>query len=227
MRTMLASGLAVSALASSARAESPPNAEVNRPGADWVEIALVTDEPHVSLYAKEPRKVVVDDEVGDSWAFVCDAPCGLRVDPRHAYRVMGDTLVPSIEFNLAPGAGRVALRVHPAHTGTHAIGTVLAASGALVAFAGVLFFLVDAVEHAAGDALGSQSATAQSDLYGSASMYGNIGIGLVATGAVLGATSLIFLLSGKTGLTPTDMPRPKAAADRTDGVRVIPLGFAF
>jgi hypothetical protein len=216
------------AFVSSVRAQAQPDA-THGPGvgSDWVEITLVTDEPHLGLYAREPGKVTLGDEVGDSWAFVCAAPCGVRVDPRFTYRVMGDKIVPSIHFNLAPGAGHVALEVHPTRPGSHTVGAVLAVTGAVLAFGGVLMLLADAVESSVANGLGGESGAAESELSASAKTYGNIGIGLVAAGAVLGATSLIFLLSGKTNLTPTDVSSPKTTAHRVEGLHAIPFGFAF
>jgi hypothetical protein len=140
---------------------------------------------------------------------------------------MGDAIVPSIHFNLAPGSGHVALQVHPTRTGTHTIGAVLAGTGAFAAFAGVLLLVVDVVLHSVANGIGSESAVAQSQLNGSADTYGNIGIGLVAGGAVLGATSLLFLLAGKTDLTPADGARPRTAQGGAAGIQAIPFGFAF
>lgn len=234
---------ATTVLASSARAQSQPDttplsdakpssdvkpASDARPeiAADWVEITIVTDEPHLGLYAREPRKVTVGDDMGDSWSFVCDAPCGVRVDPRRTYRVMGEGIVPSIHFNLAPGAGHVALQVHPSRPGTHTFGAVLAVTGVVAALGGTLMFLVDMLLNSVANGISSESATGQSQLSGSASTYGNIGIGFLAAGGVLVATSLIFLLSGETGLTPADGPRPKTSSS-TAGIHPIPLGFAF
>jgi hypothetical protein len=222
---MWMAGLAAMALVSSANAQSQPKPPVA--DADWVELTLVTDEPHLSLYAREPRKVTVDDEMGDSWIFVCDAPCGVRVDPRRTYRVMGESIVPSIPFNLAPGSGRVALQVHPTRPGTHTVGGVLAATGAIAVLGGVLLLLVDVVLHSVADGIGSESAQAQSQLNGSADTYRNIGIGFLAGGAVFGATSLLFLLAGKTDLTPAEVTPARPHADRSDGIRAIPFGFAF
>jgi hypothetical protein len=41
------------------------------------------------------------------WERVCVAPCGLRVDPRYAYRVSGDGLVPTAAFSVPRSVARV------------------------------------------------------------------------------------------------------------------------
>ena len=238
IQTTLTAMLAAMVFASSARAQPPSDAKPSsdiKPAsearlevaADWVEITIVTDEPHLSLYAREPRKVTVGDDMGDSWSFVCDAPCGIRIDPRRTYRVMGEGIVPSIHFNLAPGAGRVALQVHPSRPGTRTFGAVLAVTGVVAALGGTLMFVVDMLLNSVANGIASESTTAQGELSGSASTYGNIGIGFLAAGGVLAATSLIFLLSGETGLTPAESQRPKTTANSGSGIRPIPFGFAF
>src|SRR6202034_3851587 len=113
---------------------------------DWVTVTLRTDDLRASLYVKEPgRLVVVGSEPSEAWTFVCKAPCGQRVDPRKVYRVMGERLQPSKEFDLAPGSGAVSLDVEPHLRSTRTVGTVVAytglasiAMGAVVLLAGVI-----------------------------------------------------------------------------------------
>jgi hypothetical protein len=214
---------------------SPTPAQVTTPVAtskpppplvtDWVELTLVTDDPHVALYAKEPRKVAVGDNVVDGWSFVCQKPCGLRVDPRRAYRVMGESLTPSVEFNLAPGSGRVALDVHPRHPPLPAVTGVLATAGAVSALGGVLMLLLDLAEHGAADALGGSSPSAKDKLDKRADTYGDIGAGMLVGGALLGGAAIVYLLTaGKTELAPAASTTKKA---RADGNRPLRLGFSF
>jgi hypothetical protein len=218
------------------RPETHPDPKPAPAADDWVEIRLVTEAPGVALYAKESRKVTMGEEMGDGWAFACAAPCNERVDPRLTYRVMGEGIIPSIDFHLAPGAGRVSLRVRPARRNSTAPGDFVAVTGALGAFAGVLMFLLDIAEHtaanaehAAANASGAASAganaanAAQASLQANANTYGNIGVGLVAAGVVLGASAILLLRSGTTNLTPI----ASGSAAGTATIRLVPGGFAF
>jgi hypothetical protein len=213
-----------------APAGPPPEANRDAVGDDWVEISLVTDAPGVMLYAKDPRKVTIGNEVADSWIWTCNAPCDERVDPRRTYRVMGDGIIPSIEFHLAPHAGRVALQVSPARQSSRTIAGVLAALGATSALAGVLSLLVDVAERGAAGAVPSGSMDAQAKLLSSATSYENIGIGFLVVGAAMEVGSLVFLLTSKTGLAPA-ASHPSGAApprgNQTGGIRFIPGGVAF
>ncbi len=225
----LAASLVVIALAAPAAAQQQPPLAPATPDVppDWVEIGLVTDQPGIALYGKETRKVTLDDRVADSWAFACKAPCNERVDPRLTYRVMGDDIVPSIEFHLAPGSSPVTLRVHPAKRGSNStLGGVFAVLGASSAFAGVLLLILDAAEHEAADAAGSASPDTRNQLQGRADTFGDIGIGLLAAGALIGTGAVFLLQSGKTDLVPvTDAERAHAAAGSR--IRLIPGGFSF
>jgi hypothetical protein len=213
--------------AAASASPSAPEPRLSISDGDWVALTLVGDDPHLALYAKEPRKVTVKDDVGDSWSFVCLAPCGQRVDPRRTYRVLGESLVPSVEFNLAPGSGRVALRVHARHPNSTAVTAVLASTGGVAALGGVLLLLLDLAEHGAADALGSASASAKKKLDGSADTYGDVGGGLLVGGVVLGGAALAYLLTaGKTELSPATAA-DQTHAVRNEGVHAIPFGFSF
>jgi hypothetical protein len=197
-------------------------------GADWVAVTLSSDDPRAALYAKEPRKVGIGDEVADSWSFVCLAPCGDRVDPQKAYRVMGEALVPSIEFNVAPGSGSIAVLVRARHPASRAVTTTLAIAGTGSAIGGVLLLLVDLVEHGAGSAIASGSASAKKKLLSGADTYGDVGAGLLLGGVALGGAALVYLATvGKTELAPAGATTERAHAGNGDGIRFFPLGFSF
>jgi hypothetical protein len=216
-------------LASSGIGRSQPAAkpETSTPagGTDWVEIGLVTDEPGVALYSKETRKVTLGDQVADSWALACAAPCNERVDPRLTYRVMGDDILPSIDFHLSPGSAPVILRVTPARHNHGALGEILALSGGVTGLAGVLLLLLDIAEHEAANAVGSGSPDAQTKLQGRANAYGEIGVGFVGAGVVLGVSAFFVLQSGTTDLAP--IAAGSQARHAPPGIRLIPGGFAF
>jgi hypothetical protein len=219
----LVASLVTLALGRSAGAQQSPPA----PTADWVTITLVSDDPHAALYAKEPRKTTIGDTVADSWSFVCLAPCGQRADPQHAYRVMGESLVPSIEFNLAPGSGSVALRVHGRQPASPAVTGTLAVAGGISGLGGVLMLLLDLAEHGAADSLGSGT-SAKTKLDGKADTYGDVGAGMLVGGVVLGTSALVYLLTaGRTELAPVGATTEKAHAESEHGVRLIPFGIAF
>jgi hypothetical protein len=205
-------------------APKPPLAQVLLPGADWVAVTLAADEPHVGLYAKEPRQLGVGDAVVDGWSFVCAAPCGDRVDPSRKYRVMGESIVPSIEFNVAPGSGSIALDVHARRPRSSAVTATLAVSGTVSGVGGVLLLLVDVVEHGAAGALGSGSASAKNKLDGTADTFGDVGAGMLVGGVVLGTAALLyFATGGKTDLAPSGETTRKSNAQ----VRLIPFGISF
>ena len=221
-RTTWAAVLAAATLTRSAAAQSSPEV-TPAPGADWVQLTLAADDPKASVYAREPRRVTVGDEVAESWTLVCPAPCNQRLDPRLTYRVLGEGIVPSVEFNLAPGSGRVALAAQATHRSTRSAGAGLAITAAAVAGASLLLLLLDFVERGAADAVAASSPDAQSQLVARATTYEDLGLGLAAGAAVLGATSLFFLLTGKTQLTPIAPDAPSRAAT----LRLSPAGLAF
>jgi hypothetical protein len=211
-----------------------PEAKNEAAGEDWVEISLVASEPGLMLYAKDPRKITMGDQVADAWVWRCNAPCNERVDPRFTYRVMGEGILPSIEFHVAPNAGRVALQVSPAKQSSRTIAGALTVLGATSALAGVLSILVDVAERGAAGAVPAEMSGAKSSLYNSATSYENIGIGFITAGLVMEAGALVVLLTSKTNLTPiaahtgwAPMPARGNASAEKSGVRLIPGGFAF
>jgi hypothetical protein len=226
---ILCAGLVLSS-SRDVRAQPTAKPEPAKPAtdADGVEISLVTDEPGVALYSKETRKVTVGNHVAESWTLACTAPCNERVDPRLTYRVMGDDIIPSVEFHLAPGAPPVTLRVTPARPNHGAVGEVLAVSAGVTGLASVLLLLLDIAEHEAADAVGSGSADAQAKLQGRANTYGNIGVGFLGAGVVLGVTAFFLLQSGTTDLAPIAPASAGSQARREpSGIRLVPGGFAF
>jgi hypothetical protein len=198
------------------------------PPPDGVAISLITDDPRVGLYAKETRKAIVHDEVVDSWEFVCKAPCDQRVDPHRIYRVMGDGIIPSKDFNLAPGSPKVTLRVSPASHGTRVAGAVLASVGSVFVATAALLFLFEATASSAADALGTSSygVAAQSQLESTSNYYEILGISFLAVGLAACVTSLIVVLSSNTGLDPV-RSSPHARTRSLSGPRLIPGGFTF
>jgi hypothetical protein len=195
---------------------------------DAVEISLVTDDRRLGLYAKETRKITLHDEVADSWEFVCKAPCDTRVDPHRIYRVMGDGIVPSDDFNLAPGSGKVTLRVNPASHGTRVAVAAVASIGSVLLLSSGVLFLFEATANSAATALGttSEGASAQSQLQSTASVYEIMGISFLAIGVVACVTALVLTFTSHTGLEPVG-PSQHARRTSSSGPRLIPGGFTF
>ena len=206
------------------RAPAPPPAPAPAVAADWVAVTLQSDDPHAALYAREPRKIGAGDEVVDAWSFVCLAPCGDRVDPRKGYRVMGESLVPSIDFDVTPGSGSIALAVHAHHPRSPGVTAGLGITGGVSALGGVLLLLLDLAEHGAASALG-EVPKEKRQLNHTASTYGDVGAGLLAGGAVFGGIALVYAVTGgKTELAPAGATTQRTAGS---GLRLIPMGFAF
>jgi hypothetical protein len=202
------------------------------PGA--VELSLVTDDPRIGLYAKETRRLVLHDDVGESWEFICKAPCDARVDPHRIYRVMGDGVIPSKDFNLAPGSGKVALRVSPASHGTRVAASVIAGLGAAFIASSAVVLLFEVSARSAADAFGMigtsdvtmSAAAAQSQLESTADTFEIVAVTFLAVGLVACVTALALALSSNTGLDPVG-PSARARTGRPLGPRLIPGGFAF
>jgi hypothetical protein len=188
----------------------------------------VTDDKRVAVYAKDPHKVALGDEVVDGWTFVCLAPCEERVDPRRAYRVMGEGLVPSVEFNLAPGSGHVAIQVRPEHPASSGVTAALLSVGGVAALGGVLMLLADVEEHAAASSIVTLGGDADT-LSQQGSAFGVVGGVLLGVGAGFATIALIYNLAtgGKTQLAPARTAALGGAPARSEAVRMIPLGFAF
>ena len=196
---------------------------ITTPGADWVDITLLSDDPRAALFRKEAAKRAVGDEVGNAWVWVCDAPCNAKVDPRLTFRVMGEGLEPSTEFNLAPGSGHVTLQVHTASRSGHTAGIGFAVVGATAALAGGFIILLAVGQRGAADALSSASTDAASKLQDRADTYQTIGLVLLGAGAALGVGALLLLLPRQTSLEPSAAPEQKQSA----GPHLVPGGFTF
>jgi hypothetical protein len=196
-----------------------PAPEIAAPQPDWVTVTLRTDDLRASLYVEEPgRLVVVGSEPSEAWAFVCKAPCGRKVDPRKVYRVMGDKLEPSKEFDLAPGSGAVSLDVDPHLRSTRTVGTVVAYTGLASLAMGAVVLLAGVIEADAVDSV--QGALPTANFQTSAGTYEEIGVTMMVTGVVMEIAAAAIFMTRTTGL------KPSASASAT-GLRPIPWGVAF
>jgi hypothetical protein len=220
--------VALVAFAPGVFAETAPTPSTPRAPDDWVTLTLVTDDSHVALYVQGTHKIGVGDETVDSWSFVCQEPCGIRIDPRRVYRVMGESLIPSVQFNLAPGSGHVSLQVHPKKPVSTPAVVTLATAGAIATLGGVLFLLLDLAEHGAANALSGSSSSAQASVTSDADTYGEVGAGMLAGGVALGTATLVYLATaGRTELAPAASKPVATSGSDAPRVRLIPMGFSF
>jgi hypothetical protein len=137
--------------------------------------------------------------------------------------VLGDGLLPSVDFNLAPGSGHVALRVSPTARSSHTVAAGLAITGAVSASAAVLLFFLDLASRGTANALGGDAPSTQAQLINQATTYEDIGLGLVGGGVALALSGLVVVLTSKTDLAPATT----AAAASRPSLRLSPGGFAF
>jgi len=191
---------------------------------DWVVVTLSSDDPRAGVYAKD-KKVGIGNEVVDGWSFVCQAPCGEPVDPHRTYRVMGESILPSIEFHVAPGAGQIALDVHSRHPPASGVTAAFATTAGVGVLGGVLLLVVDLAEHGAANAIGSVAPGSKKQVLHTANTFGDIGLGLLAGGVVFGTVTLVYAFSGgHTDLVPSGSTTKHTSGS---GIRPIPGGFAF
>ncbi|MBX3208212.1 MAG: hypothetical protein KF764_24405 [Labilithrix sp.] len=118
------------------------------------------------------------------WEHACVAPCQMRLDPRFAYRVAGDGLVPSDSFALPRGQDRVRVDARMGSSVGRVVG-VLATAGGLLAMAG------------GGLALAATPILESEDVGSKGFRTGVLagGIGAVSIGAVSAAVGLFLWLS--------------------------------
>lgn len=118
------------------------------------------------------------------WEHACVAPCQMRLDPRYAYRVAGDGLVPSDSFALPRGGDRVRVDARMGSSAGRVVG-VLATAGGLLALAG------------GGLALAATPILESEDVGSKGFRTGVLagGIGAVSLGAVSAAVGLFLWLS--------------------------------
>ena len=170
-----ATGRATSALASSE-------------GAPVVELSADDERATIERRASTTSPTVPLLETGvlsmGHWEHACVSPCEMRLDPRYAYRIAGDGLVPSDSFTLPRGQDRVRVDARMGSSTGRVVG-VLAMAGGVLAVAGGGLAL------AATPILESEDVGSQG--FRTAVLAG--GIGAVSVGAVSAAVGLFLWLT--------------------------------
>ena len=118
------------------------------------------------------------------WEHACVSPCQMRLDPRYAYRVAGDGLVPSDSFTLPRGQDRVRVDARMGSSTGRVIGVLAMAGGVLAVAGGGLALAATPILES--EEVGSQG-------FRTAVLAG--GIGAVSVGAVSAAVGLFLWLT--------------------------------
>jgi len=79
------------------------------------------------------------------WERACVAPCDIQLDPRYAYRVAGDGLVPTDAFGLPRGGDRIRVDARMGSSTGRVAGGLAMGGGAALAAAGALALLVSPI----------------------------------------------------------------------------------
>lgn len=161
--------------------------------------------PRARVHVTSPRTVTLYRRPAGStaWAVACTSPCGRELPVGDTYRVVGNGVAQSKEFNLQVGPGGfVDLVVDPPSVGGMVAGGLLAGGGAWGAYVGMLLAVI-----------GAEQASRNCATYGSSTYYGGScasdksdgpkirDAGLVTMGVSAGAMVLgviVFLNSTKT-----------------------------
>jgi hypothetical protein len=140
------------------------------------------------------------------------APCNARLDPRYAYRVSGEGLVPSRPFTLPQDKEHLVVDA--------SMGSAYGRVGGLMLTAGGIGGLL------LGGAALVASPILESQNLGSQTLRTSVlsaGVGLVGLGAIALGTGLWLWLSNDTKVNL----EPSAAAKCPPHVRMTPTGFVF
>jgi hypothetical protein len=81
------------------------------------------------------------------WENACVAPCTLKLDPRYAYRVAGDGLVPTESFGLPHTADRVRVEARMGSSTGRVAGVLTTAAGLTAIAAGALALIATPILH--------------------------------------------------------------------------------
>jgi hypothetical protein len=118
------------------------------------------------------------------WEHACVAPCQMRLDPRYAYRVAGDGLVPTDSFALPRGQDRVRVDAKMGSSMGRVVGVLATAGGALaIAGGGLALAATPILESEDVGSKGFRTGVLAS------------GVGLVSVGVVAATVGLFLWLS--------------------------------
>ena len=125
------------------------------------------------------------------WEHTCVAPCTVKLDPRYAYRVAGDGLVPTDSFSLPRRADRIRVDAKMGSSTGRVAGVVTTGAGILAIAAGGLALVATPILHS--EDIGSEG-------FRTGVLAG--GIGAVSVGVIaVGVGTLLWLANGSTAHT--------------------------
>jgi hypothetical protein len=184
--------------AAAAAAAPPDNAPVVELSADdgraTIERRAATTGPTVPLLETGILSV-------GHWEHACIAPCQLKLDPRYAYRVAGDGLVPTDSFALPRGQERVKVDAKMGSSTGRTIGVLSTVGGALAIVGGGLALAATPILE--NEEVGSKG-------FRSAVLAG--GIGFVSLGVVAASVGLfLWLTNGSSAHTEPGVPKSQAS----------------
>jgi hypothetical protein len=125
------------------------------------------------------------------WEHACVAPCSVRLDPRYAYRVAGDGLVPTDSFALPRGDGRVRVDARMGSSTARIAGALTTGAGVAALALGGLALVATPILHS--EDVGSQG-------FRTGVLAG--GVGAVSVGVIaVGVGTLLWLTNGSSART--------------------------
>jgi hypothetical protein len=155
--------------------------------------------PTVLVHIESQRRVTLDRRnPGDDqpWVTACESPCDVQLPLNNDYRIVGEGIWASSEFELDGSPGqRVVVKVNPATRFARTAGIVVAGAGLLAAVVGIYIVAVSAATNCATSTnLGSGGGCSTSG--------GGVWVGWVVVGAGLVAAAvggIIILMNLRTG----------------------------
>jgi hypothetical protein len=125
------------------------------------------------------------------WEHACVAPCAMKLDPRYAYRVAGDGLVPTESFALPRGDGRVRVDAKMGSSTGRVAGALTTGAGVAALALGGLALVATPILHS--EDVGSQG-------FRTGVLAG--GVGAVSVGVIaVGVGTLLWLTNGSSART--------------------------
>jgi hypothetical protein len=132
------------ARAANGQAAAPPVAPGYPPPPRLVEPVFPPGAPRVTLQVDAPD-ARLQARVARSWLNVCDAPCGVVLDPTLEYRVGGGSVRGSAPFTLPRQARDVVVEVRAGSATGHWMGLGLMIGGAALAGVSMFVYFTDGV----------------------------------------------------------------------------------
>lgn len=210
----VAAGLSLFSLPAVAFADEPApspephvtNKPANTPDGPVVELSADDGRATIERRAATTGPTVPLLETGvlsvGHWEHACITPCQLKLDPRYAYRVAGDGLVPTDSFALPRGQDRVRVDAKMGSSTGRTIGVLSTVGGALAILGGGMALAATPILE--NEEVGSEG-------FRSAVLAG--GIGFVSIGVVAASVGLfLWLTNGSSAHAEPGAPKTQASA---------------